>query len=141
MFDKEKLLYLAGIIDGEGCIGIEFQAANKRCRKVDYYIPRVSVINSSLALIEWLTEHFGGKYHTRKKEAGKKYIYVWNIFGQHMEDVIRAVEPFLIVKNQVANIILEYRATIADEWHISEDTHKRRKELYLRMRIVNKVGD
>lgn len=141
MFDKEKLLYLAGIIDGEGCIGIELQAANNSCRKVDYYIPRIAIINSSFALIEWLTKHFGGKYHIRKKETGKKRIYVWNVFGQHMEDIIRSVEPFLIIKNQAANIIIEYRETISDEWNISEDTHKKRRELYLRMRSVNKVGD
>ncbi len=141
MFNKENILYLAGILDGEGCISIELQAANKSCRKVDYYIPRLSVINTSYPLIEWLINNFGGKHHIRKKEDNCRLIYVWNIFGQHMEDVIRAVEPFLIVKKQAANIILEYRTTIADEWHISEDTHKKRKELYLRMRIVNKVGD
>lgn len=141
MFDKEKILYLAGIIDGEGCIGIELQAANKSCRKVDYYIPRLQVINSSIVLIEWITNNFGGKYHMRKKETGRKYIYVWNVFGQHMEDILKAVLPHLLVKIQATNIILEYRATIGDEWNITEDTHKKRKELYLRMKTVNKVGD
>lgn len=128
-------------MDGEGCIGIELQRANKSCRKIDYYIPRMQIINSSFPLIEWLTNNFGGKYHTRKKEAGKKLIYVWNVFGQHMEDIIKELIPYLIVKSKAADIILEYRATISDEWNIGEDTHKKRRELYLKMRSVNKVGD
>lgn len=141
MFDKEKLLYLAGIMDGEGCIGIELQRANKSCRKVDYYIPRVAIINSSYPLIEWLTNNFGGKYHTRKKETGKKIIYVWNVFGQHMEDIIRELIPYLIVKSKAANIILRYRETIGDEWNIPQEIHAKRLKLYQEMRSVNKVGD
>ncbi len=141
MFDKEKLIYFAGIIDGEGCIGIELQSANGKSRKVDYYIPRLAVINTCYPLIEWIINVFGGKHHIRKKENGRKLIYVWNIFGKDLEDIIRAIEPYLIVKKEAAKLILEYRATICDEWNISNDTHKKRKELYLRMRCVNKVGD
>jgi hypothetical protein len=141
MWDEKILIYMAGIIDGEGCLSIELQAANKSCRKVDYYIPRMSVINTSYPLIEWLTKNFGGKHHIRKKEAKHKLIYVWNIFGQHLEDVVKAILPYMIIKADAAKIILEYRATVGDEWNISQETHTQRKAIYWKMRSVNKVGD
>ena len=56
---REKLIYLAGIIDGEGSIGIEHLSPCKN-RKKSYYVCRLCVINTDEKLIIWIKDNFGG---------------------------------------------------------------------------------
>jgi len=60
-----KYIYLAGIIDGEGCISL---AKNGCARK---YI-KIVVVNTSKDLIFWLKENFDGWIRLNKSKIGNR---------------------------------------------------------------------
>jgi hypothetical protein len=74
MSDKAKYAYLAGIIDGEGCITI---GAGKKETCINYNA-LLLVQNTSKELIDWLQKHFGGHVYLSKKETAKtKTAWMW----------------------------------------------------------------
>jgi hypothetical protein len=96
MFD---LAYLAGIIDGEGYIGIG-------------NAPRLRVANTNPRLMEWLRCRFGGSIWTSRKRDGRsKALFTWELSARKAERVLREVAPFLILKREQAAIILAHYAT------------------------------
>ena len=108
MWSNEQLCYFAGIIDGEGSIGIEHLKPTKG-RKKDYYTCRLTVINTSFTLMRWIKENFGGTFDTRKAILGRKVVYRWHIFGKNMDAILQAIFPFLIIKKIQAHIQKYYR--------------------------------
>jgi len=140
MWTEKQLSYLAGILDGEGSIGIEHLSPYKS-RKKDYYVCRLTVVNTSLKLMNWLKDTFGGQFDMRKLVTGRKPCYRWHIFGDSLENIIIAVEPYLMLKRQQAQIILQYRQTINHSNRlISDEILAARKHLWLACKDLNKVG-
>lgn len=94
--------YLAGIIDGEGSIGVR---ANGRVY--------VTVYNTCLSLMEWLEANVGGKVGASPDRRGRELCYAWSI--QALNDVaavVRAVVPMLHAKADDAARTLAYIATL-----------------------------
>lgn len=98
MNDNEKLAYIAGFVDGEGCI----RAAG------DYLGLSMQVSNTVRAPLLFMQEVFGGSvrgYGTPKKTASGrmgKRAYLWSIHGESAVKVLLALLPYLIVKKQEA---------------------------------------
>ena len=59
MSDKAKFSYLAGIIDGEGCLTI----GAGRKGNITNYNSIIMVTSTSEKLIKWIQTHFGGNYY------------------------------------------------------------------------------
>ena len=77
-FPRDNLIYLAGIVDGEGCIYLQTQTINR----VRYRTFRLSVTNTNLELIEWLGDNFGGYVYIKKlRNPSYKKCYDWRIGG------------------------------------------------------------
>lgn len=98
--DVEKS-YIAGIIDGEGYIGIY--------RSKDRYLrPVVNVANTSEVLIDQLRRMtgIGAKY---KKTHHMKSCWSWSVrkFSE-IRGLLEAVLPFLVVKRKKAELLLEF---------------------------------
>lgn len=106
MSDKAKFGYLAGIIDGEGCIAI---GAGKRETCINYNA-LVLVQNTSKVLIDWLQDNFGGQVYLSKKETERtKAAWMWRITRKRdIEILLLAVLPYLIVKREQAKILLNF---------------------------------
>lgn len=138
--------YIAGIIDGEGCIGIECMAPLQKkdgtwIRKHNYYTPRLTIVNTSYKLMELLVKEIGGKYDTRKKIEGRKTCYRWYIFGKDLENTIQEIIPYLFIKKEQAEIVLKFRQTVGKTgWHVSDEIMTMRHDLYLQCTNLNKVG-
>jgi hypothetical protein len=136
----EEISYLAGIIDGEGSIVIEIQSQSERHqRKIDYYSLRVLVINTSKKLMNWLEKTFGGNVTTRKKIPGRKTCYKWNIFSHNAAELLAACEPYMIIKRDHVPIFKEFASTMSRaHWRVPKEVMARRKELYHKMKHINK---
>lgn len=106
MSDKAKYMYLAGIIDGEGCITV---GAGQRETCVNYN-PILAVQNTSKALIDWLQSKFGGQVYLSKKQTKKnKPAWTWRFTKKKdIELILLAVLPYLIVKREQAKILLNF---------------------------------
>jgi hypothetical protein len=138
MFNHDDIIYMAGIIDGEGSICIEIQSPCKS-RKVTYYSPRLVVINTNVPLMNWINEKFGGTVRQRKHVENCKLCYKWNIFSFNAANLLKECLPFMIVKKRHAEIIIEFMGLDKKGWNVPKDVQIRREELYLELKKINKT--
>lgn len=102
------LAYAAGIIDGEGSIGIvQSFAARTRGR---YVYPVVSVTNTDHELIAWMLEKFPGGRVSKVHPSNKMHRLCSKISWacDRAADVVEMVLPWLIVKLARAVRMLKY---------------------------------
>jgi len=98
-----NLAYLAGIIDGEGCIGFT--------RIRGQLVPRVSVTNTNLQLIEDLKSKFGGCILTRKPHKPNwKPASHWVISNRKAVELIDRIYRYLRVKSDQAKCLFLHDA-------------------------------
>lgn len=94
--------YLAGLIDGEGCLSIQAH------KKQNSFGLRLTIaLNTPLILIELHKEHKGTVWV--EKETSKRYtITRWQTNGINAAKVIKLVYPHLIIKKKQAEMCLEF---------------------------------
>lgn len=125
--------YLAGIIDGEGCVrATETKACTKR-RKFNLaprFQIKLAIYNSSEHLISWITKTFGGSLylHAKPGQKGGQGIVAtkngWQITwtGGECENILNHVHPYLIVKKYQAELCFKLREmTLSNS---PKNTHK-----------------
>lgn len=101
--------YLAGIIDGEGCIGIgRRRGATKGGSKPLYITPTLQVKNTRKELLEWLVERYGGGIYESidKRNDRRKPIWGWVVAGQRALRAIKDARPYLLLKTEQADLLL-----------------------------------
>ncbi len=129
--------YFAGIIDGEGSIGIEHLSPTKS-RKKDYYVCRLTVINTDENLMRLLVAHYEGSYDMRKLIEGRKPCFRWHVFGKNLKNALDKLYPYLFIKKPQAKLVLEYIETIGiTGWKVSDEILAKRKELWLKCKELN----
>jgi hypothetical protein len=139
MFDHDKIVYLAGIIDGEGSIQIELQGKNQKCRKIDYFSVRLLVINTDKPLIDWICNNFGGRITARKLIENRRQCYKWNISSFKAAEILKECLPFMIVKKRHAEVIIEFMESKPKDIHrVSPEVQEHRKHLYFLLKKINK---
>ena len=103
------LAYLAGIVDGEGYIGIKKSPPGKR-RKTPGYHARIQVRMTDEAAIAFLAATLGGNYYKeRPNTKGGKPLYCWQASNAKAEMILRALMPHLRVKRRCAENVLACR--------------------------------
>lgn len=131
MSDKAKYGYLAGIIDGEGCITI---GAGRKATCTNYN-SIIMITNTNKKLIDWLQQQFGGNYYKIPAQGNCKEAYRWRFLKQkEIEKLLLAVLPYLIIKRQQAITLLEFVRLS------KENASQRREELFQWMKLLNKRG-
>jgi hypothetical protein len=95
--DEKAIIYMAGIVDGEGCLSIHMQGERPES-------PRITVGNNHDGLIRWIIEHFGvnDTYYEKKRH------HLWRISGIAAIEFLKLVYPYLIVKKDQATLMLGY---------------------------------
>lgn len=128
----ETLAYMAGIIDGEGYIGIIARTRG--------YLLSLHINNTSENIINWIAGHFGGRSNSYQPSSpNNKRMYSWQATGQRAKDVIWQVQPYLVIKSEHANIALNF--PIGNQWHIfTTNEIALRQSSYERIRSLNAKG-
>lgn len=85
--------YLAGIIDGEGCLGAH-RAPNGRQR------PNLSIVQKYPAVLYWVEKTFGGYLHQKPAR------YTWRVTGGRFQGIIEGALPYLTLKHPQAVVAL-----------------------------------
>ena len=95
-YNREDLLYLAGIIDGEG----HFCKPKRRNGRGDtYYEHRIVISNNSKELMDWITDRFGGYvYAPRIRKLTHNQSYQWILSGVKAVTLASWLQPHLVVK-------------------------------------------
>jgi hypothetical protein len=95
--------WTAGIIDGEGCLGIyRFSKYSKR--------PIIQVGNTDIRILEELRKNWGGIIYevTRKDRPTHKRIWTWRLYGEPLFKFLIRIEPYLISKKEKANELIKF---------------------------------
>lgn len=100
---KTDLRYLAGILDGEGNIGVYKNGQG-------YKMPRIKVRMGAEDTVKWLQERFGGNfYHRPRDEENHSDMWDWITYSQsHVAEILQKVEPLMHVRDEAAREVLTF---------------------------------
>jgi hypothetical protein len=122
MPERDDWIYLAGMIDGEGCITIMSRGQDQAP------VAAVIVVNTDTRLMAWLKSTFGGNVRRQAKAVGKhKQAWQWRILARQAETVLVEIRPFLKLKGDQTDVALAYRSL-------------KRPELKSLIRVLNRKG-
>ena len=144
MTEEEKLVYLAGIIDGEG--SVEISKDNSDRREATYRI-RLEIGNTDRTLISWLGREFGGNKRWNIREKRNENCaeqHRWTSYGENAIELLEKVERFTIIKRRQIELARTfwnktnrgcYRGKARPKW-IKEF----QEECYEKMKKLNQKG-
>lgn len=135
--------YIAGLLDGEGTFTVRW---NRRARSPSFqtYIA-VSMTNEEV--ISLLSKILQVTYSCKLREKGRRPYYMLRITTKHeIVMILEKLLPWLIVKREHAQIILEFIALkerkkfARKEIDIVKEIVYEQVELYLKIRQLNSKG-
>jgi hypothetical protein len=109
----EERAYLAGFIDGDGCI---FISKSKQSRRPWLQMHRLVVImtQANKAFLElWQQKTCLGRVYLSNRKHG---VYQWHCASKDAEKLLRLVFDFLVIKKEQARIGLDFRQTKGSEF-------------------------
>lgn len=113
--NREDLAYIAGILDGEGCIQVRL--LKRKTQKWNNLKTEIIITNTCKELIEWLSRKLSLSIHEKQHKNPKwktcYYVKIGNIYECLL--FLKAVLPYLIAKRKQAEeaikLISEYLST------------------------------
>jgi len=137
--EREKLIYLASVIDAEGAISIYH--ASQPSKNYYAYLLGLAVGNTDTRLIDWLVANYGGWTQWRRYKTKRwKDVKVWNIGGEKTYKLLKQVRPFLIVKRRQADLGMEFYRKCITNHPRSQWIKNKAYEYYLEMKKLNMRG-
>jgi len=100
--------YIAGLFDGEGCIG--YYNANPNPQGTPYCHSSVHISNTNQNVIIWVGKITGiGRSSTQKFKDGKRRTaYQWQLSKKaQVREFLEAIRPYLHVKAEQVDTLLE----------------------------------
>ena len=135
---KEDLIYLAGLFDADGSLGIYSRTRNKK-----ELMPRFNISNTNQDIIYWLKETFGGYITTQKsKNHRHKTKYMWNLNANDCRKLIPRIYLFLKIKKSRAKLLLEFLSLTKNKqsFHHTIEHWEKLKDIKERMEKLNERG-
>ena len=104
--------YLAGIIDGEGCLNL-YTCIDKKKIKKTYTYCRLTINTTDILLSNWLKEKIGvggvNKEQRKKPKPHHKQVYIYLMAAERdLLNLLLWIEPHLIIKKQKARECIEF---------------------------------
>lgn len=111
---EENLAYLAGLLDGEGCVRIgKDQRKNKlhRRKNPSYFLDvRIEMVNAYF--LKDYAKKFGGCIYQRKRIGKHGESVMWLLYGKKASEFLSLVLPYLNVKKEEAKKAIEFQSMI-----------------------------
>jgi len=102
MSKKRHLLsYLAGVFDGEGCIGITKKRPQEKSNQKNFtYVLYMQVSMTDEIVPRLFHMTFGGNFFPRRYpiEARRKTAYIWIVSGSKCVPIIKDLMPYILLK-------------------------------------------
>jgi len=142
---NEQCAYIAGIIDGEGCISFSKNSQTEHSYTIVF---RVAITH--LGILKWLQKTTGlgiiGKACVVEGWERKniKPMYHWQFSSDGLRELLPLVIPYLIIKKEVAILGLEWlsrygRKKLSGRYLTDED-RRWKYETYVKIRDLNRRG-
>lgn len=103
----EQAAYVAGLIDGEGTIGLRVK--HRKGGKAHQFDPALRIANTNLALLEAVITMTGnGQIFADRRGTGQRACYDWALSANQIRHVLPQVLPYLIAKKRQAECVLRF---------------------------------
>ena len=113
---KTDIAYIAGLIDGEGYIGIK-KTKGYKCqeRQTPGYHARLQIRMVDEPAIKFISETLGGWYYKEKSHCDNgRPLYWYQASDKKAEDIMKIIFPYLKVKKESAKTLLDFRKLQSD---------------------------
>lgn len=102
---RNELSYIAGIVDGEGYIGLI--GVNSKYNREFRLRLTVDISNKNSELMRWLSQKLN--YRHRQHTTNKAFIF--RLTGKKAISLLEKIYPYLIIKKKQANLAMRYFKT------------------------------
>ena len=134
--------YAAGLIDGEGYIGIQEAGGTFQVRL------KVSMTDKGLPALSAMRRMYGGKVLKDRDARDRcREAWTWRLTGETAAHVIQEVRPLMLVKAESADVALEFQAMLESAERRSsrsrvwtQEMHDRARMLRARIQEANRRG-
>ena len=109
--NKTDLAYIAGIVDGEGYIGISADHRKRNPNRPCWRL-RVTVTNTNEWLMQFLKFSFGGIIDL-KRSSSLKPCYNWTLCRSNAAEFLKLILPYLRLKRPQAELAIKFQASIS----------------------------
>lgn len=100
-----KLAYMAGFLDGEGCIRISSQ--ENPPFSIRHQL-QVTIGQKDGAIMDWIVGNFGGNVHRIKRDGS----FAWTVSQTKALDFLKQIYPFLQYKKSQAELGIRFMGRI-----------------------------
>lgn len=107
---NEILAYMAGIIDGEGCLTIGKQI--RKDRVSPSYRCSITVSNTDRRLVDLFSKYYGGHTaHRKDSRVEKKWAdsYTWYCPDGSSVEFLLDIKNYLLIKHKQAEILIKFQ--------------------------------
>uniref|UniRef100_A0A6M3KAS4 Putative HNH homing endonuclease n=1 Tax=viral metagenome TaxID=1070528 RepID=A0A6M3KAS4_9ZZZZ len=109
MMNSDDLAYTAGIIDGEGYIGI-LRIQRNQSKRIVYEL-RINVTMCNPLIPSWLHANFGGSYYEfQPPSLNHKKLYEWRLATWRAGEFLKLILPYLKMKQGEAEIGIKFQS-------------------------------
>ena len=107
---ETDIAYIAGLIDGEGYIGIKRITSLTNGRVNPTYQERIQIRMVDEGAIKFISECLGGNYYAEKPHAHKgRPLYCFQASDKIAIRILKTILPYLRVKKFVAEKVIAFR--------------------------------
>jgi len=141
MNKREKFIYLAGFLDGEGSIT---GWCAKEQKKRGVYNLKIYTTSTNKEVTEWIKSNFGGLIYVNRSPSRKphwKTSYIWCIERPKTKEFLEQILPYLIIKKKQAEVALKLRETFSKRYrNLPKKIADLRYSLIQELHILNSRG-
>ncbi len=107
---QEQIIYLAGLIDGEGCVGLNRIRGDSKQNESPQYRPRIKVKMVDRPGLDLLKSLFGGSIRLHPPWHDQ---WEWGLMGWGpVSDALQELLPWLLIKNRQARLLIRLAAEV-----------------------------
>lgn len=139
--------YIAGIIDGEGCIYIAKRSPSIDRREItDRFVMGVAVGMTTISVISWLHNitGIGNLYVSKSYNKKHRDKWTWRLSVNDSCMLLNQIMPYLILKREQSSLFLEIASIRSipkyENGKRVRNNQQRQDEIHMRMKSLNKRG-
>jgi hypothetical protein len=138
---SEELAYIAGIFDGEECVGI-YKVRDHHPYPSSHYVLHVQVGTTELDMVDWLHREFGGclVFH-RSKKLRERDAWHWHLVSNVAARFLEQILPYLRLKKRQAGVALEFQRNQNPGYNLSPEEWGLRDAQAAELRRLKKLQE
>ena len=136
--NKEKIAYLAGLIDADGTIAVSYNGSS-----TSKHIPYVSISNTNRKMLEWCRKFIGKGAMCTHKPSKPHHSVAYSVRWTYNTAlyVAKLCEPYLIIKKKRAELMSKWKSVTKRNGKYSSEEWAKKQVLIAKMYRLNKKGN